>query len=271
MIILSTNYGDALVELIRAGEAPIQAIEIGPWMSVEQLRLAQQALPGWTWQFHPANLISGVGWLPGTLNRLKDWLDCTQSRWASFHATFLPPGYARATLKWGWRLPALRPDRAVSMLCRQVERASRFLNLPVILENVPPPPDPDGLCNYSNYPELLGQVLEKTGCGLLLDLGHARIAAQHDHQPVYDYLQRLPLDKTRQVHVSGPRLRNDVFYDAHQPLADEDYGLLAWTLEHTQPEVVTLEYYQEKEPLRQQLSRLAAMLALLAKTGREIY
>ena len=147
MIILSTNYGDALVELIRAGEAPIQAIEIGPWMSVEQLRLAQQALPGWTWQFHPANLISGVGWLPGTLNRLKDWLDCTQSRWASFHATFLPPGYARATLKWGWRLPVLRPDTAVSMLCRQVERAGRFLNLPVILENVAPPPDPDGLCN----------------------------------------------------------------------------------------------------------------------------
>ena len=59
-MILSTNYGAALVELIRAGEAPIQAIEIGPWMSVGKLRLAQQALPGWTWQFHPSNLISGV-------------------------------------------------------------------------------------------------------------------------------------------------------------------------------------------------------------------
>ena len=269
-MILSTNYGAALVELIRAGEAPIQAIEIGPWMSVGQLRLAQQALPGWTWQFHPSNLISGVGWLPGTLNRIKDWLDCTQSRWASFHATFYPPGYAQAVLKWGWRLPVLPPESAVSMLCRQVERARRVLDLPVILENVATPPNPDGLCNYSAYPELLGQVLDKTGCGLLLDLGHARVAAQHNHQPVYDYLGRLPLDKTRQIHVSGPRPRDGILYDAHQPLADEDYNLLEWALAHTQPEVVTLEYYQEKEPLRQQLSRLATMLAPFAKAAGEI-
>jgi hypothetical protein len=67
MIILSTNYGTALVELIRAGAAPIQAIEVGPWMSAGHIRQAQQELPGWTWQFHPANLIGGVGWLPGAL------------------------------------------------------------------------------------------------------------------------------------------------------------------------------------------------------------
>ncbi len=261
MIILSTNYGEALVDLIRAGEAPIQAIEVGPWMSVGQIRRAQQELPGWTWQFHPANLISGVGWLPGALKRLKGWMDCTNSRWASFHATFLPPGYAHATLKWGWRLPVLKPDAAAGMLCRQVEQASRFFRLPVILENVPPPPDPDGLCNYHNYPELLGRVLERTGCGLLLDLGHARIAAQYDHQPVHDYLGRLPLGKTRQIHVSGPRSRDGVLYDVHQPLADEDYHLLEWALAHTHPEVVTLEYYREKEPLRQQLSRLGGILS----------
>ncbi len=261
MMILAANYGEALVELIRAGEAPIQAIEVGPWMSVGQIRRAQQGLPGWTWQFHPANMISGVGWLPGALNRLKGWFDCTHSRWASFHATFLPPGYAWASLKWGWRLPVLRPDGAVSMLCRQVERAGRFLNLPVILENMASPPDPDGLCNYGNYPELLGRVLEKTGCGLLLDLGHARIAAQHDHQPVHDYLGRLPLEKTRQIHVSGPRLKDGALYDAHQPLVEEDYELLDWALAHTHPEVVTLEYYREKETLRQQLSRLGGILS----------
>jgi len=54
---------------------------------------------------------------------------------------------------------------------------------------------------------------------------------------------------------------------------DEDYRLLEWALAHTDPEVVTLEYYQEKEPLRQQLTRLAAMLAQssLAKVGLEIF
>jgi hypothetical protein len=261
VIALSTNYGSALLELIRAGEAPIQAIEVGPWMSVGQIRQAQQALPGWTWQFHPGNLISGVGWLPGTLPRLKSWIDCTYSRWASFHATFLPPGYAWAYLKWGWRLPVLRPAAAGRMLCCQVERARRALGLPVILENVAPLPDPDGLCDYRHYPELLGTVIEKTGCGLLLDLGHARIAAQHAHQPACDYLGRLPLEKTRQVHVSGPRQKDGVLFDAHQPLGEEDYNLLEWTLARTCSEVVTLEYYQEKDPLRQQLSRLAAMLS----------
>ncbi len=264
-MILSTNYGSALVEMIQAGEAPVQMIEVGPWMRVKRLRQAQQALPGLKWQFHPGNLISGVGWLPGTLARLKGWMACTDSCWASFHATFLPPGYARVYKRLGWRLPLLKPSAALDMLCRQVERASRALALPVILENVAPLPDPDGVGYYRNYPELLSWAIERTGCGLLLDLGHARIAAQSCQQAVHDYLERLPLEKTRQVHVSGPRPREGALFDAHETLAEEDYALLEWVLARSNPEVVTLEYYREKDALKEQLFKLAVILALRDK------
>jgi uncharacterized protein (UPF0276 family) len=78
---------------------------------------------------------------------------------------------------------------------------------------------------------------------------------------VCEYLQDLPLERTVQIHASGPRLRKGVLTDAHEPMQAEDYRLLEWALERTNPQVVTLEYFKEKDRLAEQLSRLAQIVA----------
>jgi len=40
MVQLTTNLSDSLLELIHHGEAPIDAVEVGPWFSIQQVRLA---------------------------------------------------------------------------------------------------------------------------------------------------------------------------------------------------------------------------------------
>jgi len=45
--------------------------------------------------------------------------------------------------------------------------------------------------------------------------------------------------------------------DAHQPLLKDDYDLLEFILAKTHPQVVTLEYIQEADALREQLGRLS--------------
>jgi uncharacterized protein (UPF0276 family) len=95
---------------------------------------------------------------------------------------------------------------------------------------------------------------------LLLDLGHARVAAMHHGLQPEAYLELLPLERTRQIHVSGPRLRGVCLYDAHEPLAEPDYALLEWTLARAHPDVVTLEYFRDREALREQIVRLQKIL-----------
>jgi hypothetical protein len=99
-------------------------------------------------------------------------------------------------------------------------------------------------------------VLAQTGCGFLLDIGHARVSAENLGLDARDYLQCLPLERVVQVHTSGPRRVDGRLVDAHQPLQEEDYDLLEFTLAKTHPQVVTLEYIQEAGALREQLERL---------------
>ena len=128
-------------------------------------------------------------------------------------------------------------------------------------------------------------VVAAVGCDMLLDLAHARVSADILGYDVYDYLLRLPLDRVRELHLSGPRplgrlgpKRQKIILDnartvadrmlfaahnlvdAHEPLDEADYALLEWTLARTQPWAISLEYFRRPQALREQLARLAAII-----------
>jgi uncharacterized protein (UPF0276 family) len=64
----------------------------------------------------------------------------------------------------------------------------------------------------------------------------------------------------RQLHVSGPRPRDGVLADAHEPLLEEDYALLHDVLRQTRPLALTLEYYRDEAALQEQIGRLRELL-----------
>jgi len=105
---------------------------------------------------------------------------------------------------------------------------------------------------------VINRVIEETQTGLLLDLAHARIAARARGISSQEYITALPLERTQQIHLAGVREGSDgQLYDAHEPLMEEDYQLLEWTLERTNPQLLTLEYFREDpQALSSQLSRL---------------
>ena len=90
---LTVNYSRALRSLIEAGEVNIAAVEVGPWYSVNAIRLFQSLFPDLKFYFHPGNVIMQVGRVPGTVRRLKSYLQVTDSSWASCHLSLLMPGY----------------------------------------------------------------------------------------------------------------------------------------------------------------------------------
>jgi uncharacterized protein len=52
-------------------------------------------------------------------------------------------------------------------------------------------------------PRFLRTMIEESGCGLLLDVSHARFAAQDLHMDITTYLKQLPTHAIREIHLTG--------------------------------------------------------------------
>ena len=258
MIQLTAKLSDGLVELVQSGAVQIDGVEANPWFDVEQIRAYRRQLPGWTFYFHHGDLVSRLKWVPGTADLLREYIECTQTPWLSFHCSLLPPGYVSIGTKLGWYLLPPNAARAVRSFVAGVEKL-RDLNLPILLENMPA--FPTRKYAFETSAGNISEILAETGAHLLLDLAHARVVASVFGWDVHEYLGGLPLEKVRQIHVSGPRARKGALYDAHEELGEEDYRLLAWALQRSEPEVVTLEYFKGKQKLREQLVRIREIVA----------
>jgi len=258
VIKLTTNLSDPLLELLQGNDAPIDAVEVGPWLSLRQIRAFRQTLPQFPFYFHAGDEINRVGLFPGAIARIIDYQRCTDSPWVSIHLTMWLPGMVRLMVRHGFRFPIPDPERSARRFIRNVKRLASAVRVPILLEN--PDPLPFDGYDFEARTDRIKKVLEAVHCGLLLDIGHARVSAAVLGMDACDYLSSLPMDRVMQVHVSGPRLRAGRLVDAHEPLQEGDYALLDYVLEQAKPQVVTLEYIREKEALREQLIHLRQRL-----------
>lgn len=98
-------------------------------------------------------------------------------------------------------------------------------------------------------PEVIKRVVQDSGCGLLLDLAHARMAAAYFGVDVFAYIRQFPLEALRELHVAGTRYIDDqARLVDHYPMTDADWQLTEWALAEIhrgawpEPAIVALEY-----------------------------
>jgi uncharacterized protein (UPF0276 family) len=201
---------------------------------------------------HPAALEQ-----QGVVSRTLEALALTRAPWLSVHL-----GFSAAEIEFSEgmqaKTPTLPRDELFANMCRNVRALAAAIPVPLILENL----DylPSGAYEHICEPAFIAGVLAETGAGLLLDLAHARVSAARLGVPIGEYLAQLPLNRVRQIHMSGPRPRDDVLADAHEPLMDEDYELLRDVLGQARPLALTLEYYRDEAALLEQVARLRELL-----------
>ncbi len=117
----------------------------------------------------------------------------------------------------------------------------------VIVENVPYPDPISVISPCGVYTQVIGQIVSETGCGFLLDLSHARLAARGLGMDEREYIARLPVDRLRELHVTGLQYEGEKLYD-HMPMADGDWPAFEWALANVRagqwarPWMVTFEY-----------------------------
>ncbi len=98
-------------------------------------------------------------------------------------------------------------------------------------------------------PEVISRVVAESGCGLLLDLAHARMSAVYFGIDMQEYISRLPVHALRELHVAGTRYIDEQkrLVD-HYPMTDEDWSITEWALANIhngtwpEPKLVGFEY-----------------------------
>jgi len=129
---------------------------------------------------------------------------------------------------------------------------------------------PTGAYERVCEPDFITQLLEVTGLGLLLDIGHAVVSAHYlSYQNPMAYIQDLPLQKVREIQLSHAGMLNGVFEDLHEIPDAGDLALVDEILaSNLAVEYLTIEYYSNRKVLYEFYRSMASGLLLSSMASR---
>ncbi|MDF2627754.1 MAG: hypothetical protein K0R39_1585 [Symbiobacteriaceae bacterium] len=252
------NYSPALLDLLRNGEVDVDWIKLSLDEALEaEIELCRP--------FRPClvHTLPRAGLAPAAFDAVD---------WARLSRAIVAAGSPHVAMHIETRKADRGSDDLVARMVRQMRVAAERLPVPVLGENVVYRKGSD-ILGMSAEADVICTVLQQTGLGLMLDTAHLRCSAYNQGWDAREYASALPLDRVREIHVAGIRRRPDgQLNDSHGEIEAADYELLAWLLERTAPQMVTLEYggtgpiyerpgMSDPDALRRQLTRLKEMLS----------
>lgn len=203
--------------------------------------------------------IGGEGPLDAAhLDRLAALLDRYQPAafsehlaWSSHGGAFLndllPLPYDRATL-----------DR----VSQHIDVVQHRLNRRMLLEN--PATYVEFAASTLSEPEFIGEVVRRTGCGLLLDVNNVYVSCTNHGRDPYAYLDALPLAAVGEIHLAGfaedvDAAGDRLLIDNHgSPVAEAVWDLYRYALAGCGPVATLIERDHD----------VPALAVLLAEAGR---
>ena len=165
----------------------------------------------------------------------------------AFYNDLLPVPYDRQTL-----------DR----VCEHIDRVQERLGLRMLLEN--PSTYLEFEASTMSETAFLREVLQRTGCGLLLDVNNVHVSCTNHGRDALAYLRDLPLGEVGEVHLAGFARDQDaagapLLIDSHgSPVDDAVWGLYA----HVVAKLGAVPTLLERD------NDVPALQTLLAEAGR---
>lgn len=263
----AVNYSEAAQELYLRGQIRVDYFKCPAWP--ELVQRARAAVP--LYVHFPLKVGRGIGDAMDTeAGRLADWrkvealLTQTDTQQVNLHLAPLVGEHD------GVSLEGTEPsdvEVVTEAMVRDVQAVvQRFGSENVILENSDD--GKSGILRSALLPGVISRVVKDTGCGFLLDLSHARLAAWRLGMDAREYLSKLPTEHIQEIHLAGIQRfvghwvsraqaagidarviqqLNGRLVD-HLPLADGDWDFYAWAMQQVRqgawrkPWVVALEY-----------------------------
>ncbi|MDA0836228.1 MAG: DUF692 domain-containing protein [Planctomycetota bacterium] len=147
-------------------------------------------------------------------------------------------------------------DEALDALCHNVEQVRKVIDVPLVLENITYIVNMPGA--EMSEAEFLNTLLERTGCGLLLDVTNLHTnSVNHGFDP-YAFLDDIPLERVVQLHFVGGHQRGKVLVDSHSsPTPEEVWQLMDKVVERCQVKGIILERDENIPPFDELSNELA--------------
>lgn len=202
---------------------------------------------------------SADGVEPAYIEKVKTVSDITGSPYYSEHLCHTrAPG-----IDIGHLSPIWFTDELLEIVVASIDRIQQALGKPMVLENVSYVfniPDAD-----MSQADFFHKLVERTGCGILLDVTNVFInSVNHGHSPVA-LLDRMPLDHVLHLHIAGGRWYDGLLIDSHTaPVQEGSWNLLAELLDRTSVRGLVLEhdadFPRDFSVLTDQLARARSMM-----------
>ena len=171
-------------------------------------------------------------------------------------------------------LPLTYDACTLDRVCAHIDQVQSRLRLRMLLEN--PSTYFEFAASSMDEPDFIARVLERTGCGLLLDVNNVHVSCHNNGRDPLAYLDALPLSAVAEIHLAGHAVEADadgttLLIDDHgAPVAPAVWDLYARVLAVTGPVATLIEWdndVPEYPRLRAEVACADAMLdAAHAKT-----
>lgn len=137
-------------------------------------------------------------------------------------------------------LPLPRTKELVAQMAKRIQQVQDFIGLPLLLENISYYMEMPG-STYSES-EFISEVLEKADCGLLLDLNNVVVNSLNHRFDPFEFLSKLPLDRTVQIHMAGHTVQPTRVVDTHgDSITETTFRLLEKVVNATTVNAIMIE------------------------------
>jgi len=142
-------------------------------------------------------------------------------------------------------LPVPYHDATLQRVCEHIDHVQSRLKRRMLLEN--PATYVEFAASTMDETAFIGEIVRRTGCGLLLDVNNAYVACTNHGRDPYAYIDALPLAAVDEIHLAGFAREIDtrgdtLLIDSHgAPVAQAVWDLYRRALELTGPVATLLE------------------------------
>jgi uncharacterized protein (UPF0276 family) len=188
---------------------------------------------------------------PDYLQQLRKLADRVQPAWISDHLCW-SRGNAHQLHDL---LPLPYTEESLEYIAGRVAQVQDVLQRPLVLENVSSYVRAAS-DDFSEW-EFLAALSRVSGCELLLDVNNVYVSSRNHGFDAWTFIQSLPADKVRQLHLAGHSDYGDYVIDTHDhPVSDPVWALYQRTLEHFGPVATLLERDDHFPPFEALLDEL---------------
>lgn len=183
------------------------------------------------------------------LKKLKEFADQIKAPWVSDHLCFTMVDHTNLLDL----IPLPFTQETVQHIAKRLRIIQDVLEKPFLIENV---------TRYvtvsdreMSESEFLSEILERSGCGLLLDVTNVHLNGKFHHYDPFEFIKSIPYNRVGQIHLAGWEPDSDgAIIDSHDaPVPPEVWSLYRKVIELIGPTSTLIEWDSSLPPVERLL------------------